>query len=214
MCSVIRVDFIEEPRACQEDSVVAGALYEDSPLLELSRSQPALASPPHQTEGLPPCEHVPGLLVHQHHLLLGGDDLRLGELVESSASLEYEGVALDKLLDAAPGRDLKHLEPGGVDRHQTISPGNTVANITSSTCRLAALQSVKQTVNLPVHPVPGPQLGLVVVQAAPALLPEADGQHEADDGAELVQPQVKSLRQPRQLSVELSGLGPALDSSS
>ena len=109
--SVIRVDFIEEPRGWEENPVVAGALYEDSPLLEVSRSHPAAASSSNQTEGLPPSEHVPGLLVHQHHLLLGGDDLGLGELVESPAGLEYERIALNKLLDAAPGGDVKNLEP-------------------------------------------------------------------------------------------------------
>ena len=56
------------------------------------------------------CEHVPGDLVHQDDLLLVGEDLRGGELIEAPASLEEEGVHLDKVLDAALTLHVQHLD--------------------------------------------------------------------------------------------------------
>ena len=55
-------------------------------------------------------EHVPSDPVQQHHLLLGGDHLRLGELVEAATGLEEKRVIEDKLLDAALGGDVEDLE--------------------------------------------------------------------------------------------------------
>ena len=63
----------------------------------------------------------------------------------------------------------------------------------------ADLQSVEQPVYLPVHAAAlAPDLLLVGVERVPALLAEADGEHEADDGGELVQLQVEPVRQQGQ----------------
>ena len=201
---VVRVDLIQEARTGHQDPVVAGALHEHPPLLEVGRPHPPTASASHQTEGLPPCEHVAGLPVHQHDLLLGRDDLRLGELVEASASLEDERVALDKLPDAASVWDVEDLKPGGMYRHQPVGPSCSVTDISSPAYRAATLQSVEQQVELPVDGLAGPQLGLVVVESVAALLPEADRHHEVHHGAELVQPQVESVRQRGERTVECS----------
>ena len=67
---------------------------------------------PHQLARLLPREHVARDPVHQHHLLLGRDDLRLGELIEPPASTEQEAVPRHKFLDAALAGHMKNLQPG------------------------------------------------------------------------------------------------------
>ena len=71
------------------------------------------------------------------------------------------------------------------------------------------LQCSKEPVQLPVHLLPpSDHLGLEGVEGGPALLLEADGQHEVDDGGELVEHQVEAVRPGGQLPVELGGLLP------
>ena len=71
------------------------------------------------------------------------------------------------------------------------------------------LQCGKEPVQLPVHLLPPcDHLGLEGVEGRPALLLEADGQHEVDDGEELVQHQVEAVRPGGQLPVELGCLAP------
>lgn len=58
-----------------------------------------------------PSHNVPGALVNEDNLLFVGDNLWLGELIESSASLEDERVRLNKLLDTDLLVYMQYLEP-------------------------------------------------------------------------------------------------------
>ena len=71
------------------------------------------------------------------------------------------------------------------------------------------LERGKHPVKLPVHLLlPSNHLGLVVVQRVPALLLEADGHHEVDDGGELVEVEVEPVGLGGQLPVEAGRLLP------
>ena len=110
---MISVHLVEEAGVRHQHPVVAGALHEHPPPRQVSWLHPAAAPPrPHQLARLLPREHVARVPVHQHHLLLGRDDLRLGELVEPAASTEQEAVPRHKLLDAALAGHMKNLQPG------------------------------------------------------------------------------------------------------
>ena len=110
---MISVHLVEEAGVPHQHPVVAGALHEHPPPRQVSRLHPAATPPcPHQLARLLPREHVAGVPVHQHHLLLGRDDLRLGELIEPAASAEQEAVPRHKILDAALSGHMQNLEPG------------------------------------------------------------------------------------------------------
>mmetsp|Transcript_67608 Transcript_67608/g.140929 ORF Transcript_67608/g.140929 Transcript_67608/m.140929 type:complete len:529 (-) Transcript_67608:113-1699(-) len=192
---MVLVDLVEEACALYEHAVVAGGLHEHAELVQRGRKDLTGASSADHVARILPCEHVAGDLVDQHHLLLGRDVLRLRELIEAATSLEQQRVLLHELLDGASSVHRQDLEARRVDRNQTRS------SPAGSESGGPAREAVEQTVELAVDST-ALHLFLEGLELLRPPLVVADGQHEVDDGRELVHDQVEAAGQPCHLAVE------------